>query len=117
MSKHALTEGSYEVLKFLKETAGQSMTQNAIADAMGIERKSITGKINALCKEGRGFAYRQEETTVVDGKKVVTKRVVITDAGMAYDHESAIREDEADAEALRLAKEAAKIAKANATEE
>jgi DNA-binding MarR family transcriptional regulator len=107
--KLALTEKQQAIHNFLKETDGDKYTAYQIADAIGIDRKSINVLVNGIVK--KGCCVREEATaTDAEGKSVTVKYVVLTDEGRSYDHDAAIAHDEAEAEAKKAEKAAAKSA-------
>jgi DNA-binding MarR family transcriptional regulator len=103
--KLALTEKQQAIHNFLKETDGDKYTAYQIADAIGIDSKSINVLVNGIVKKG---CCVREETTDAEGGKI--KYVVLTDEGRSYDHDAAIAHDEAEAEAKKAEKAAAKSA-------
>jgi DNA-binding MarR family transcriptional regulator len=107
--KLALTEKQQAIHNFLKETDGDKYTAYQIADAIGIDRKSINVLVNGIVK--KGCCVREEvKVTDEEGKPVTVKYVVLTDEGRSYDHDAAIAHDEAEAEAKKAEKAAAKSA-------
>lgn len=108
--KLALTEKQQAIYNFLKETDGEKFTAYQIADATGIDRKSINVLVNGIAK--KGYCERVEaEGTDDEGKAIVVKHVVLTDAGRAYDEAAAIAHDEAEAEAKKEEAKAKRAAK------
>ena len=96
----ALTEKSLVVLNYLKENAGENMTAADIAEALGMERKSVDGIVTSGLIRNKNYAERvpaQIEVTDDEGNKKVKdiKFIKVTDAGLAYDHDAAVAEDEA----------------------
>ena len=65
------------VLEFMQANQGADLTAAAIAEAAGIEKKSITGVLNGLQK--KGLVVRE----VVEGQK--DKLVRLTADGVAAD--------------------------------
>lgn len=113
MAKLAFTEKQALIHSFLMSNQGAKFTAYQIADELGMERKSINALVTGMCT--KGYTVREEsEGTDAEGKKVIVKFVVLTDAGVNYDEASAVAHDEAEAEA---AKEAKKVARAAAKAE
>ena len=71
------SEKAQAVLKFMQANQGVDLTAAAIAEAAGIEKKSITGVLNGLQK--KGLVVRE----VVEGQK--DKLVRLTAEGAAAD--------------------------------
>lgn len=108
--KLALTERQTAIYNFLKETDGEKFTAYQIADTIGVDRKAINALITGMANKG----YCVRETATVndeEGKSVVVKYIVLTDAGRAYNHDEAVAHDEVEAEAAKEARKAARAAK------
>lgn len=71
------SEKAQAVLEFLQANQGADLTAGAIAEAAGIEKKSITGVLNGLQK--KGLVVRE----VVEGQK--DKLIRLTAEGAAAD--------------------------------
>lgn len=71
------SEKAQAVLQFMQANQGADLTAKAIAEAAGIETKSITGVLNGLQK--KGLVVRE----VVEGQK--DKLVRLTADGVAAD--------------------------------
>ena len=72
------------------------MTAAEIAEALGMEKKSVDGVVTGGLVRNRGLAERiPAEIELEDGTHKPVKFIQITDAGMAYDHEAAIAADAA----------------------
>ena len=71
------SEKAQAVLSFLQANQGADLTAAAIAEAAGIEKKSITGVLNGLQK--KGLVVRE----VVEGQK--DKLIRLTADGVAAD--------------------------------
>jgi hypothetical protein len=100
MAHKAVSEKSLVVLNYLKENQGVQMTAADIADALGMEKKSVDGIVTAGLIRNKGLAERipaQIEVTDEEGntKYKDVKFIQATEAGMAYDHEAAKAEDAA----------------------
>ena len=96
----ALTEKSLGVLNYLKENVGENMTAADIAEALGMERKSVDGIVTSGLIRNKNYVERvpaQIEVTDDEGNKKTKdiKFIKVTDAGLAYDHDAAVAEDEA----------------------
>lgn len=71
------SEKAQAVLGFMQANQGVDLTATVIAEAAGIEKKSITGVLNGL--QRKGLVYREE----VEGQK--EKLVRLTADGAAVD--------------------------------
>lgn len=108
--KKVLTEKQAIIHGFLMDTDGEKFTAYQIADATGIERKSINVLVNGLVS--KGYCVREEATGTDDeGKTVTVKYVVLTDEGRGYDADAAAEHDAAEAEAKKEADKAKRAAK------
>ena len=108
--KLTLTEKQAIIRNFLMETDGEKFTAYQIADATGIEKKSINVLVNGLA--AKGYCVREEASiTDEDGKPATVKFVVLTDAGRNYDEAAALAHDEEEAAAKKEADKAKRAAK------
>lgn len=114
--KLTLTEKQIAIHQFLKDTDGQKFTANQIADTIGINRNAINVLINGIVK--KGYCVREEVATKDEaGKDTIVKYIVLTDEGRNYDHDAAMAHDEAEAEAAKEAKKAARAAEKESAED
>lgn len=74
----AMNANSKAILEFLKDNHGKNMTAAQIADALGMEKKSVDGAFTAFTRKELGI--RVEDTIEGD---VEVKVLYITDAGKA----------------------------------
>lgn len=95
IKKAAISEKSLVVLNYLKENYGVKMTAADIADALGMEKKTVDGIVTSGLQR-KGYAERIPAEIEVDGglHKAV-KFIQATEAGLAYDHDAALAEDAA----------------------
>lgn len=70
------SEKAQAVLKFMQANTGADLTAGMIAEATGIEKKSITGVLNGLVK--KGYVVREE----VEGSKDKLIRLTADGAGV-----------------------------------
>lgn len=93
----AVSERSLLVLNFLKENADKNMTAADIAEALGMEKKSVDGIVTSgLCRKGLAERVPAEIEVVNENGDTVHKPIKFikaTKAGLAYDHEAAVAED------------------------
>lgn len=79
----AMKENTRKVLDYLKDTQGSDVTAAMVAEALGIEKKSVDGSFTSFQKKGWGI---REEAQVKEGDKYVNvKYLRLTPAGLAYD--------------------------------
>lgn len=99
MANVAVSEKSLTVLNFLKEHDGENLTAADIAQALGMEKKSVDGVVTSGLQR-KGLTERipaQIETTDENGNTVTKpiKLIKLTAEGKAYDHEAALVQDAA----------------------
>jgi len=95
----AVSEKSLVVLEYLKGIGDQNVTAADIAEALGMEKKSVDGIVTSGLIRNKGLAERiPAEIELEDGSHKQVKFIKATAAGMAYDHEAAKAEDAASAE-------------------
>ena len=105
MAKVSVSENSLTVLNYLKENAGKQMTAADIAEALGMETKSVNGIVTSGLQR-KGYAERiPAEIELEDGTHKPVKFIQATDAGMNYDHAAATKADAEAAAAAVLAGE------------
>ena len=95
MATVAVSEKSLTVLNYLKENNGTNMTAADIAEALGMEKKSVDGIVTSGLQR-KGYAERvPAEIELDDGTHKAIKFIRATAAGLAYDHAKAQAEDAA----------------------
>lgn len=97
-----ISEKSLTVFNYLKSIGDENVTAADIAEALGLEKKSVDGIVTSGLQR-KGYAERipaQIEVTDEEGntKFKDVKFIRLTEAGKAYDHEAAKAEDAAAAE-------------------
>lgn len=80
----AMSENSKKVFSFLQENDGKDLTAADVAQALGIEKKSVDGAFTSAIQK-KEYGYREEAQVEVDGKYVDVKFLKLTDAGRAFD--------------------------------
>lgn len=89
----AMKENSVKVLNYLKEVNGQQVTAADVAEALGLEKRSVDGIFtSAIQRKGLGIRT-PAEVELDDGTHKAVKFLSLTAAGMNFDPEA-----EADAE-------------------
>ena len=81
----AMKENSKKVLEYLKTVAGQNVTAADVADALGLEKRSVEGIFtSAIQRKGLGVRTAAE-IELEDGSHKAVKFLSLTEAGMAFD--------------------------------
>lgn len=94
----AVSEKSLIVLNYLKDNKDANMTAADIAEALGMEKKSVDGIVTSGLQR-KGYAERiPAEIELEDGTHKPIKFIRATAEGLAYDHAAAQAEDSAQAE-------------------
>ena len=92
----AVSEKSKVVLDYLKSINGQNQTAEDIANALGMEKKSVDGIVTAGLIRNKGYAERiPAEIELEDHTHKVVKFIRATEAGLNYDHAAATAADAA----------------------
>ena len=96
----AVSEKSLVVLNYLKSLGDANVTAADIAEALGMEKKSVDGIVTSGLQR-KGLTERipaKIEVTNDDGNATVkeVKFIKLTAEGAAYDHEAALAADAAD---------------------
>ena len=95
MANKAVSEKSLTVLNYLKSIGDANVTAADIAEALGLEKKSVDGIVTSGLQR-KGLTERIPATIEVEeGVTKDVKFIKITDAGLAYDHAAAQAQDEA----------------------
>lgn len=80
-----MKENSVKVLNYLKQINGQNVTAADVADALGLEKRSVDGIFtSAIQRKGLGIRT-PAEIELADGTHKQVKFLSLTDAGMAFD--------------------------------
>jgi len=94
MANVAVSDKSKVVLDYLKSIDGQNQTAEDIANALGMEKKSVDGIVTSGLIRNKGLAERiPAEIELEDGSHKTVKFIRATAAGLAYDHEAAKAQD------------------------
>ena len=81
----AMKENSKKVLNYLKEVNGQDVTSADVADALGLEKRSVDGIFtSAIQRKGLGVRV-PAEIELEDGTHKQVKFLSLTPAGMDFD--------------------------------
>ena len=81
----AMKENSKKVLNYLKEINGQQVTAADVAEALGLEKRSVDGIFtSAIQRKGLGVRT-PAEIELEDGTHKAVKFLSITAEGMSFD--------------------------------
>lgn len=81
----AMKENSKKVLEYLKKVNGQNVTSADIAEALGLEKRSVDGIFtSAIQRKGLGVRT-PAEIELEDGTHKAIKFLSLTDEGMNFD--------------------------------
>ena len=85
----ALKENTKRVITYLQEINGKPVTAADVADALGMEKRSVDGIFtSAIQKKGLGVRT-PAEVELEDGTHRQIKLLSLTDAGMSLDVDAA----------------------------
>ena len=80
-----MKESTKTIIKFLQANADKDMTAADVANALGLEKKSVDGTFTAALQR-KGYGFREEaEVETDEGKHATVKFLKLTDAGINYD--------------------------------
>ena len=81
----AMSENSRKVLDYMKKINGQKVTSEDVANALGLEKRSVDGIFtSAIQRKGLGVRT-PAEIELEDGSHKQVKFLSLTEAGMAFD--------------------------------
>lgn len=81
----AMKENSKKVLNYLKEINGKDVTSADVAEALGLEKRSVDGIFtSAIQRKGLGERI-PAEIEMEDGTHKAVKFLTLTPAGMSFD--------------------------------
>ena len=81
----AMSANSVSVLNYLKEINGANVTAADVAEALGLEKRSVDGIFtSAIQRKGLGVRV-PAEVELEDGTHKAVKFLTLTPAGMAFD--------------------------------
>lgn len=84
----AMKENTKKVFEFLRTVNGQNVTSADVAEALGLEKRSVDGIFtSAIQKKGYGVRV-PAEVELEDGSHKSVKFLRLTEAGMALDLEN-----------------------------
>ena len=89
----AMSANSVSVLNYLKEINGANVTAADVAEALGLEKRSVDGIFtSAIQRKGLGVRV-PAEVELEDGTHKAVKFLTLTPAGMAFDPSSSEEEN------------------------
>lgn len=81
----AMKESSANVLNYLKGVNGQDVTAADVADALGVEKRSVDGSFTSAIQR-KGLGFREEaEIQLEDGTHKKVKFLRLTAEGINFD--------------------------------
>ena len=81
----AMSENSRKVLDYMKKINGQKVTSEDVANALGLEKRSVDGIFtSAIQRKGLGVRT-PAEIELEDGSHKQVKFLSLTPAGMSFD--------------------------------
>ena len=84
----ALKPNSIAVFNFVKDNDGTDFTASDIAEALGLEVKSVNGIVTSAFQK-KGLMLREEaEVELADGSHKKVKFIRLTDTGREFDPEA-----------------------------
>ena len=86
----AVKENSKKVLNYLKEINGEKVTAADVAEALGMEKRSVDGIFtSAIQRKGLGVRV-PAEVEMEDGTHKAVKFLTLTDEGLAFDPDAEV---------------------------
>ena len=86
----AMKENSKKVLNYLKEINGEKVTAADVAEAVGMEKRSVDGIFtSAIQRKGLGVRV-PAEVEMEDGTHKAVKFLTLTDEGLAFDPDAEV---------------------------
>ena len=83
-----MKENSKKVLMYLKEHNGEDLTAADVAEALGLEKRSVDGIFTSAIQRKNLGVRTPAEIELDDGSHKAIKLLSLTDAGMAFDPDS-----------------------------
>ena len=86
----AMKDNSKKVLNYLKEINGEKVTAADVAEALGMEKRSVDGIFtSAIPRKGLGVRV-PAEVEMEDGTHKAVKFLTLTDEGLAFDPDAEV---------------------------
>lgn len=83
----AMKMNSIKVLEFLKEHNGEKLTSGDVAEALGLEKRSVDGTFTSLQRKGLGIRTPGEIENA-DGSHSAVKWLSLSEEGLNYTPDS-----------------------------
>lgn len=80
-----MKENSKRVLMYLKEHNGEDLTAADVAEALGLEKRSVDGIFTSAIQRKKLGVRTPAEIELDDGSHKAIKLLSLTEAGMAFD--------------------------------
>jgi len=97
-----VSEKSLTVLDYLKANEDANLTAADIAEALGMEKKTVDGVVTAGLIRNKNLVERvPAEIEMEDGTTKPIKLIKLTEAGKAYDHDAVVAAYEAEQAAAK----------------
>lgn len=80
-----MKENSRKVLEYLKANNGKDLTSADVAEALGLEKRSVDGIFTSAIQRKQLGVRTPAEIELEDGTHKAVKLLSLTPAGMAYD--------------------------------
>lgn len=81
----AMKENSKKVLMYLKEHNGEDLTAADVAEALGLEKRSVDGIFTSAIQRKKLGVRTPAEIELEDGTHKAIKLLSLNEAGMAFD--------------------------------
>lgn len=79
-----MSENSRKVFEYLKSVKGKDVTSADVAEALGMEKRSVDGTFTALQRKGLGVRI-PAELELADGSHRAIKILQLTEAADSFD--------------------------------
>ena len=86
----AMKENSKKVLNYLKEINGEKVTAADVAEALGMEKRSVDGIFTSAIQRKRLGVRVPAEVEMEDGTHKAVKFLTLTDEGLAFDPDAEV---------------------------
>ena len=83
-----MKENSRKVLEYLKANNGKDLTAADVAEALGLEKRSVDGIFTSAIQRKQLGVRTPAEIELEDGTHKAVKLLSLTPAGMAFDPDS-----------------------------
>lgn len=84
----AMKENTRKIFDYLKENDGKDLTAADVAEALGMEKRSVDGSFTSFQKKGLGVR-EPAEVENADGSHSKVKYLRLTEAGLTFNPDAA----------------------------